>query len=386
MTALKDWLILLRTPGLGATRLRSLIDEFHSPDAVLSASDRVLRERQITAAGLKFLRDPDQARIDVDLAWLDDEDHHLITFDDPRYPPQLKDIAAAPVALFVFGDPECLQWPQLAIVGSRNATPGGLKQARRFAEATVRQGLAVTSGLALGVDGAAHGAALDAGGLTIAVAATGLDRVYPARHRALAQRIVQNGCLVSEFPPGTEPRAGHFPRRNRIISGLSVGTLVVEAGTKSGSLITAHFAAEQGREVFAMPGSIHNPLARGCHLLIKQGAKLVETSEDVAEEIAPRVRSLAAQWRMRLAKDGGAMDDDTAMLEASSDHPNLALDGDYRQLLDAMGFDPITVDELVNITGQKPEAVSSMLLILELSGLVEAGSGGSYCRTGEEIK
>jgi DNA processing protein len=254
------------------------------------------------------------------------------------------------------------------MVGSRNPTTGGERTARDFARHLAGCGLAITSGLAVGVDAAAHQGALEAGGITLAVTGTGLDRVYPARHRELAHRIAERGALVSEFPPGTPPLAGNFPRRNRIISGLSVGTLVVEAALKSGSLITARLAVEQGREVFAIPGSIHNPLARGCHALIRQGAKLVETADDIAEELAALLGGLS----LEPVVDAGHADEGCHSLE----------DPEYQRLLQAMGHDPVSVDQLVARTGFTAETVSSMLLLLELQGHVSSSPGGFFTCNG----
>jgi DNA processing protein len=307
-------------------------------------------------------------RVDEDLAWLAGDANHLVSQADPAYPGLLAGIPDAPLALFVHGDPAVLSLPQLAVVGSRNPSAGGVRTARDFARHLAGCGLAITSGLAVGVDAAAHEGALAAGGVTIAVTGTGLDRVYPARHHELAHRIAERGALVSEFPPGTPALPGNFPRRNRVISGLSVGTLVVEAALKSGSLITARLAAEQGREVFAIPGSIHNPLARGCHALIRQGAKLVETADDIAEELASLFGGLS------VAEDAPA--------PLPPDQPSGIDDPEYRRLLDAMGHDPVTVDALVERTGFAAAAVSSMLLLLELQGHVSSVPGGLFTRTG----
>jgi DNA processing protein len=250
--------------------------------------------------------------------------------------------------------------PQLAIVGSRNPSVVGKETAHDFARSLTASGMVITSGLALGIDTASHQGALDAGGQTVAVFGTGLDRVYPARNRQLAHAIVeQGGALVSEYPPQMEPFPGNFPRRNRIISGLSLGTLVVEAALRSGSLITARFAAEQGREVFAIPGSIHNPLARGCHQLIRQGAKLVETAQDVVEELAPQLRAALAAAPEKA--DGG-------------DAPSL--EGESRHLLDCLDGGASSVDQLVQRSGLTADAVSSMLLLLELQGYVVSTAGG----------
>ncbi|HFD81242.1 MAG TPA: DNA-protecting protein DprA, partial [Gammaproteobacteria bacterium] len=297
--------------------------------------------------------------------------NRILTLADADYPPLLKATPDPPALLFLHGDADYLLQPQLAIVGSRNPSRDGAALAHEFAAHLARHGLTITSGLALGVDAAAHQGALDGGGATVAVAGTGLDRVYPARHRELAHRIAASGVLVSEYPPGTAPVAGNFPRRNRIISGLSMGTLVVEAALRSGSLITARAALEQGREVFAIPGSIHNPLARGCHALIREGAKLVETGEDVLEELAPLLR-------LSRTDDPGE-----ASLEPAgepADKPR-RLSREYRQLLDCMGYGPISVDQLVERSGLTPDQVCSMLLLLELEDYVVSGSGGRYTRS-----
>jgi DNA processing protein len=358
----RAWLALLRAPGIGPATLAPLLAA--SPDPATwferppAAATEPLR---------RYLASPDWDGADRDLAWLSDApDRHLVTLEDPRYPQRLRREAAPPVALFVVGDPDLLGWPQLAIVGSRNASRGGLENAREFARELAGRGLAITSGLALGIDGAAHQGALDAGGLTLAVAGTGLDRVYPARHRDLAHAIRDaGGALVSEFPPGTAPRPGNFPRRNRIISGLSLGTLVVEAALRSGSLITARQALERGREVFAIPGSIHNPTARGCHALIREGAKLVECAEHVLEELG----SLLEHPVPAPGIPGGR--------ETETPVP---ADPEHTELLEAMGWDPVSVDVLVARTGQPPQAVASMLLLLELEGHVSSSAGGLYTR------
>ena len=298
--------------------------------------------------------------------WAQQAHHHIIPYGDPAYPQRLIELVDAPVLLYAAGDIDLLQHPQLAIVGSRHPTPGGRDNGYRFARHLASAGLGITSGLALGVDGAAHEGALDAGGITVAVAATGLDRVYPANHRTLARRIVAEGVMISENPLGTAINRGAFPRRNRLISGLALGVLVVEATRKSGSLVTAGLSAEQGREVFAIPGSIHNPMARGCHHLIREGAKLVETADDILAELTQR----------------GALDVRLATNPPPQDAKrNGAVDNDHRELLEAMGHDPVPVDLLVERTGLTPEAVSSMLLILELKGLVAAVDGGRYQQT-----
>lgn len=383
---LTDWLALIRTPGLGPARLRQLIDQCGSASAARAAPAATLRGLGLEPAAIATLRDPDQKLLAQDCQWLNgaragEPARGLLHCLDDSWPPQLRDLDNAPAALFYVGQVECLWLPQLAMVGSRSPTPGGLRHAREFAAALAATGLAITSGLALGVDGAAHGAALDAGGTTIAVAGTGLDQVYPARHRDLAIRIVERGVMISELPPGSGPRRANFPQRNRIISGLAMAVLVVEASVQSGSLITARLAAEQGRDVFALPGSIDNPLARGCHRLIKTGATLVEDVDDLVSELAPRVARQARQGQLDLARQPAA-----SGVEATADDPNIDLDSDYHTLLRAVGYDGVTVDALVTATGLTADAVSSMLLILELRGLVQANPSGRYCRSGEEIE
>lgn len=316
--------------------------------------------------------------MDAELEWAQRDNNHIVMLDDPEYPALLRETSGPPPLLYVHGLLEALAMPQLAIVGSRNPTPGGTDNACRFAHSLAVSGLCITSGLAMGIDSAAHRGALSANGLTVAVAGTGLDRVYPASNRELAHQIAAQGALVSEFPLGSGVRRANFPRRNRVLSGLSVGTLVVEATVRSGSLITARLAMEQGREVLAIPGSIHNPLARGCHRLLRDGAKLVETAEDVLEELGPlaQVALNARQGKqpgVQVTGASPAADPSAAELED---------DADYPVLLSAMGYDPAPVDLLVERSGLTAEAVSSMLLILELNGSIEAMPGGLYSRIG----
>jgi DNA processing protein len=358
-----DWLALLRVPGMGPATYQRVLERFQDPGAVLDCSAAELIAAGLPPELVDLIRSPDRRGVEADLSWAEDADHHILTLAHPRYPPRLMEIPTPPPVLFVLGDPDCLDTPQLAVVGSRNPTWGGLDNARTFAHELALAGLVVTSGLALGIDAAGHEAALQAGSATIAVAANGLDRVYPARHRKLAREIARQGALVSEFPIGTPPRAEHFPRRNRIISGLSLGVLVIEAGLRSGSLITARLGAEQGREVFAVPGSIHNPLAHGCHGLIRQGAKLVEGYGDVLEELLP------------------ALDLGPCTAPARKATPAFEPDEDYRRLLEALGYDPVPMDTLIERSGLTAEAVSSMLLIMELRGMVSLNPNGTYCRT-----
>ncbi|HEV2620821.1 MAG TPA: DNA-processing protein DprA [Frateuria sp.] len=367
--ALRAWLILLRTPGIGPAWLRErLADEGGDTRAVLETLRRA--PAALEEAARDWLARPDEARLAADLDWLDASGHRLLCCTDADFPPLLEHIAQPPAALFVDGDSGLLLRPQVAIVGARGATSGGLAHARRFASVLAQAGFVITSGMAEGVDGAAHGAALDAGAPTIAVVGTGPDRVYPRKHQALARAIAARGALVSEFPPGMPPRADHFPRRNRIIAGLSLGTLVVEAGLKSGSLITARLAGEQGREVFALPGSVHNPLARGCHRLIREGVRLVEEPDELVEALAPAARALGMELAARLAAGVGTAGPAPA---GTADQ-----DPEYGLLYQAMGHDPATLDELAARTGLPPAVLSSMLLMLELDGRVESLPGNRF--------
>jgi len=300
--------------------------------------------------------------------WLDQPDNYLISIQDEGYPALLREIPDPPQQLYVHGDPTVLHTHQLAIVGSRNPSPGGQQTAHEFASALAQAGLTITSGLALGIDAAAHEGALSGGGKTLAVVGTGLDRVYPASNRGLAHQVADGGAIVSEFPLGTPVRPGHFPQRNRIISGLSIGTLVVEAALRSGSLITARLAAEQGREVFALPGSIHNPVARGCHKLIRQGAKLVETAQDILEDLG----ALAAY----VSQVNSVINQRESINSSSSE----VLDSSQQQVLAQLGYDPVSVDAVIERGELPAEQVMASLLALELEGYVSSAPGGTYFR------
>ena len=321
-----------------------------------------------------ILRGLESTNVEQDLIWLEQEPgHRVLTLKDTGYPSLLAQIHHPPPVLFLKGNEQLLQTVQLAIVGSRNPTPGGADNAREFARNLAATGLTITSGMATGIDGAAHEGALSVNDSfkgkryrrTIAVTATGLDRIYPSRHRDLAHEIAENGLLMSEFPIGTEPLRTNFPRRNRLISGLSLGTLVVEAAVKSGSLITARYAMEQGREVFAIPGSIHSPLSRGCHWLIQQGAKLVETADDIAEELLPL---LPLAEESRIHNDSG------------TSVPLIDLSDDEQALLNAIGYDPVDLDTLIARTGLEINNLSVLLSQLELHKMVDSLPGGRYCR------
>ncbi len=365
---LRDWLALLHAPQVGAVTYARLLQHFHSPSAVFQASIIEWKALKLRPDTIQYLQRPDWDAVSRDQAWLAKADNHLITLHHPEYPQSLREIHDPPPVLFVHGDCELLATPQLALVGSRHPTRDGESNAKAFAEHLSLSGLTITSGLAAGIDTASHQGALAGSGKTIAVCGTGLGRVYPASNRELAHQIAKQGALISEFSPDTPAKAENFPRRNRIISGLSLGILVVEAAVKSGALLTAQHAVEQGREVFAIPGSIHNPLARGCHTLLKQGAKLVETAEDILEEL-----------RLYLPEDGQEMPVMRRHLPAQE---AVELDEDYKNILTYVQSQPISVDTLVELSGLTAAAVSSMLLILELRGLVASQSGGLYVRIG----
>ncbi len=360
---------LLATPGMGPRRLALLLDHFPDPRAALDAPRREWRD--VGLPGSVIQSRPDADKLEAITDWLAaDAGHHLVARGEPRFPSALEDLPDAPAALFARGRVEVLSEPQIAMVGSRTPTTGGRQNARAFARHLAAQGLVITSGLALGVDGEAHRGALDAGGITIAVLGSGIDRLYPPEHASLAEEIVAGGgVILSEWLPGTEPRRGHFPRRNRLISGLASGVLVVEASVKSGSLITARLAGEQGRDVFAIPGSIHNPLARGCHHLIREGAKLVETGQDVLEELAPLLRGQLAAAATRPPQP------DAPTTPAPDRDP------EQQRILDLLGHDPQPADTLIEASGLTAGEVSSILLMLELAGDVSTLPGGLYVRT-----
>lgn len=393
ITEQRHWLIAIRAPHLGGGKLVRLVEAFGGIERLFTSGKSALRTAGLDQETIRYLESPDTDLLEADERWLAGPSRHLVAWGDDDYPDLLAGISSPPAALFVAGEPSTLWQPQLAIVGSRNPTSGGLDNARDFAAEIARRGFVVTSGLASGIDSACHDAAMDAGAKTIAVTGTGLDQVYPASSRRRAGRIARNGALVSEFPPGTGARREHFPSRNRIISGLSLGVLVIEAGLNSGSLITARLGSEQGRDVFALPGSIHNPMSKGCHRLIREGARLVETVDEIVEGIAPMAGNLALALEARLAEgrkpsvDKPRPDPKMAPSQhanangATSDRPTPDhSDPDYQRLWDKLGFDPKPVDRLVEQSGLTAREVSAMLLMLELKGAVEAHPGGAFSR------
>ncbi len=364
----EPWLRLVHAPGVGSARRQRLLARYGDARSIASAPHTELRELGLDSAGIAVIHGEERpAAIARELAWAEAEDCHLLTPDNPSWPGNLAALADPPALLYVRGDPEVLDQPALAIVGSRHPTPAGAETALELARHLAAAGLVIVSGLALGIDGAAHEGALAANGLTVAVAGTGLDRVYPARHADLARRLTAEGAMVSELPLSTRPSRTAFPRRNRIVTGLCLGTLVVEAAPRSGSLISARHTLEQGREVFAIPGSIHNPLARGCHQLIREGAKLVETADDILEEIAPL-----------LTRPPAPAASDTEAATGAAGEP--ADDPDDARVLAALDWDPRGVDEIATRSGLAPGAVASVLLRLELDGVIHAAPGGLYQR------
>ncbi|MDH5231425.1 MAG: DNA-processing protein DprA [Gammaproteobacteria bacterium] len=364
-------LCLIAAPGIGPVSFYRILQRYHgSAAAAVLDSQSLLNAGIITQNVHLFLRDQALSVIEDSLSWCEQAGRHLIFFDDAEYPAQLLEIAGAPPILYAVGSTQRLNRTQLAIVGSRNPSIQGEETAKQFGRALSRQGVVITSGLALGIDAAAHRGALDGSAKTVAVLGSGLARIYPKSHTGLAREIIdQGGCLISEFAPNTQPTRDNFPRRNRLISGLSLGVLVVEAARQSGSLITARYAIEQNREVFAIPGSIHNPKIRGCHQLIREGAKLVETVADIMDEIP----SLAVPAPI-------------APLPLEVDNLSIPphLEEEQKNILQLMEFEPIEIDWLIERSGLTAERVSSILLVLELHGLVTPQAGGRYLRVLKE--
>ena len=337
---LLDWLRFALTPGTPRAEQRELLRRFGSPRAALAAREK----------------GPDARVVDLAWKWLETSHGHFIALGDPEYPRALLETADPPTAFFARGRIELLNAPAIAVVGSRNATPQGRRDAEHFAHALSEAGLTVVSGLALGIDTAAHRGGLAGRSSSVAVMGTGPDIIYPRANRELGERLAIEGAVITEFAPGTPPLPGHFPDRNRILSGLARGVLVVEAAHGSGSLITARCAVDEGREVLAMPGSIHAPLARGCHWLIRRGAKLVECVDDILEECG-------------------------LPCERSAGEPVGTPSGKHDALLDALGYAPASVDDLTQRTGKSAASVAARLAELEIEGRVAALSGGRFQRT-----
>lgn len=359
-----DWLRLQQTTGVGVETARKLLAVFGLPSNIFqagfSALSTVVNEKIALA-----LSQPMSAEVEVQIIrtelWCQQANNQVLTLVDPAYPQTLLNIADPPILLYVKGRIELLTAPTIAVVGSRNATSQGISHAEKFSEALSHAGYTISSGMAAGIDAAAHQGGLRGIGSTVAVIGTGADIVYPARNRDLAHLIAQGGCIVSEYSLGMPAIAAHFPRRNRIISGLAKGVLVIEAAAQSGSLITARMAAEQGRDVFAIPGSIHSPLAKGCHQLIKQGAKLVDAAQDILDELSVHPSMPAAQAPTAILSSTAVSDD---------------------RLLAAVGYDPVHIEILAQRTGYDIGSLSAQLLERELDGLIESLHGGMYRRLG----
>lgn len=359
------WLALNRIPGIGPKTFSTLRNRFPHLSNLFKESSAALQALSLSSEIIASIKNPEWDAVEKELKWQEEATQTILTIEDEDYPVWLRNIASAPPVLYIKGNHLLLQKAQLAIVGSRNPTPGGRSIAYAFAKALVEQGLTVTSGLALGIDTAAHEGALAGKGNTIAVFGTGLSSIYPRQNKKLADTICeQQGALVSELPLDEKPKAVNFPRRNRIISGLSQGVLVVEAALKSGSLITAHYAVEQGRDVFAIPGSVHNPLVKGCHQLIRQGAKLIETVDDILDELPMR------QYAPVKTEKNAPL----AEIEVSD-----TLNKDCVRLLKCLGFEPTPVDVVVARTELSAGEVASMLSLLELEGRI-AATGGGYIK------
>ncbi len=368
---LAAWLRLTLTPGVGAETQRKLLTAFGLPEAIFAASFSALRgvAGEVVSGNLLTAGDSVASAIDSAMAWAAEAGNSLITLADADYPRALLDAPDPPVLLYCKGRRELLSCPMIAIVGSRNATAQGEPDATAFAKALGEAGLTIVSGLALGVDAAAHRGGLETAASTIAVIGTGADRLYPARNAALGRELADRGAIISEFPLGTAALAGNFPRRNRIIAGLAKGTLVVEAAPNSGSLITARLATDAGREVFAIPGSIHSPMARGCHQLIRQGAKLVETAEDILEEL---------RWNRPSAVKRG-----TNLPVGAGRTPSvggMVTDTDQTRVIQALGQSPTNLETIATRSGLTPAALLAILLPMELNGQVAQLPGGLYQR------
>jgi len=407
------WLALLRAPGVGPVNFVRLIKNFESPRGVFEAGYGQWLSFNMKEPLLKYLPHPDWAAVEKDIQWLVQPNHYLLTIDSPEYPSRLREINNPPPVLFVHGDIALLSSQQIAMVGTRKPSPEGAQTAKEFAEYLSFQGFTITSGMAYGIDAISHWGALACSGKTIAVAGTGLDRVYPAKHHELAHKIAETGALISELPLGTPVHRSQFPIRSRIVSGLSLGTLVIEAPEKSGALYTARHATNQRREVFAIPGSIYNPLVKGCHQLIKEGAKLVETVADIFEELLPihhhsvgqtesktkvRVSSPITSTKLTTIEQTDSSNNITIIDKIDSfaiPNEKMApgnliktkndlsdLEPDYIRLLGYLEAGPTSIDNLVEQSGLTAGDISSMLLILELRGLVATQSGGLYTRTG----
>ncbi len=362
---IRNALTLLNAPEVGPATFKAIHQKYPDLKSVFESPRRVSQELQLDIGTQAYLSEPDFEKTEAALAWAEAEDHFILFQEDEDYPILLRDIPSAPPILFVKGNKMLLNEPQIAMVGSRHMTSYGAENARAFASDLAQKGLSITSGLALGIDTEAHHGALEVGGSTIAVMGTGIDKIYPAINLKLARQIAEQGCLVSEMSFGTPPDKRNFPRRNRIISGLSLGVLVVEAAVQSGSLITARFASEQNREVFAIPGSIHSALSKGCHALLKNGAKCVESADDILIELKPWLES-----QLKFDEPIVRTKENTLPQKPKKTSKTVALDSEYEHLYAFLRHDPLSINELIEKSGLAPNVVSSMLFKLELDGHV----------------
>lgn len=384
------WLAATYLPGVGPRTFMRWLEQFSDIEKLFHAAHEELQVAGLSPQQIQSMQNPDWKSVEKDLEWAQVDNQHLISPEDDAYPRLLKEIHDPPLVLYVRGNKTVLSALQLAVVGSRNATSSGLKDAWQFAHCLAERGFAITSGLALGIDGAAHRGALSGKGITIGVMGTGLNHIYPLSHGLLAEEMISNqGAVISEFSLNTPPQATNFPRRNRVISGLSVGVLVVEAALKSGSLITARHSLEQGREVFAIPGSIHNPLIRGCHHLIRQGAKLVETAGDILEELGAlrAAGGAVSQSKFTTVSAGAAEKGRFSLSEAAARFVNFPginfpdnLAPEFRSLLEQIEYEITPIDMIILRSGLTAGEVSSILLSLELHGYIQSVPGG-YVRT-----
>ena len=363
---IEAWLVVSQTPGIGCIKFHKLINQIGQPEDILKASTQELNTAGLNSEAIRFLRNPPADKISLNLNWLKAPNHTIRTLRCRQYPDEIKELKDAPPVLYIKGDESLLKDPQIAVVGTRKPTPSGQANAKEFAQDIAKAGLLVNSGMALGIDTTAHETALASGSTTVAVIATGPDKIYPAKNKPLAERIAAHGVLVSEFPVGTTPARANFPRRNRLISALSLGVVVIEAGMQSGALITARLAVEQGKDVFAVPGSIHNPKAQGCHYLIQQGAKLVQKTEEILLELQPQLKQ-----HLRKKEDSKTRSSNSGRLGRDQ----IILSETQKKVLESMGYDPVDIDTLVERCQLPVQTVSVALLALEVENHVGEDNG-----------
>ncbi len=358
---IEAWLVVSQAPGIGVIKFHNILSQIGRPEYIIKAQENELKKAGLDEKTIHFLKNPPPNKISPNLKWMEKPHHTIRTFHCQQYPEGIRELKDAPPLLYIKGNEELLKEPQIAVVGSRQPTSGGQANAKEFAQNLAKAGLLINSGMALGIDTIAHETALASGSTTVAVIATGPDKIYPAKNKHLAERIAEQGVLVSEFPVGTTPVRANFPRRNRLISGLSLGVVVIEASMKSGALITARLAAEQGKDVFAVPGSIHNPKAQGCHHLIQQGAKLVQKTNEILLELQLQLEQhVQTKEQSVISKD---------------DYDKSKLSDTNKDILEAMGYDPVDVDTLATRCRLSVQTVSVALLTLELENYVGEDNG-----------